>query len=123
MDMTFFAKVFGPTLVFFGLMSLFCRDQVGKLSKQLEGETGAQWIEAFLSMLFGMIIVNGVKDWGTGHEVLIPIYGWICFVRGFLLLYFRKPFLSVFNNAPNRIMFGILRLYFGLAFVGVGYFM
>ncbi|MDN3504470.1 MAG: hypothetical protein P0S95_02705 [Rhabdochlamydiaceae bacterium] len=123
MDMTFFSKIFGPTLMFFGLFSIFFRDDAVKISKNFEGAYGAYWFEAVVSMIFGLAIVNGLRDWGTCWQVLLPIFGWACFIKGVLLLFFsRATHSQLWLNKTNLIMLGAIRLFFGFSFVCVGYF-
>lgn len=123
MDMAFFAKIFGPTLMFVGLLSIFFRDEAVKISKNFEGAYGAYWFEAFISMIFGLAIVNATKDWGSGWQALIPIFGWVSFIKGVILLFFAKgAHAQLWSNKTNLIMLGILRFFFGYVFVCVGYF-
>lgn len=122
MDMTMFAKIFGPTLIFFGLYTIFLRGDRTKITKHFENNKAVHWLEASISMVIGLGIINAVKYWGSGYQVLIPIYGWICFIRGVLILFLANQFQKLWSNMPNRIMIAAVRICFGLAFVCVGYF-
>ena len=125
MDTMFFAKVFGPLLLFVGLANIFLRASVTKVAKQftMAGEgSGVLWLEAYLSMLIGLVIACATfSAFGAHYGMLVPIYGFICFVKGVLLLFFGKPFLGLWGNLPNIIMIGALRLLFGLSFIHMGY--
>lgn len=127
MDTMFIAKVFGPLLVFFGLANIFFRGASMKIAKHftMVGEgSGVFWMESYLSMLFGLAIACATMSalGNGGHYPMIPIYGFICLIKGVLLLFFGKPFSAVWGNLPNIIMIGALRLYFGLAFIHMAYF-
>ena len=123
MDMTLFAKVFGPTLIAFGLFKIFFRHDLGKITKNFDGAYGAYWMESFLSMLFGLMIINATQSWHwSGWMALMPIYGWLSFGKGVLLLFLAKPLQALWGNMPNTILIGSLRLLFGLVFVCAGYF-
>ncbi|MCF7851804.1 MAG: hypothetical protein K9M07_01020 [Simkaniaceae bacterium] len=123
MDITFFAKVFGPCIVFFGLFQVFYREHALKVAKNFQGSHGAYWLEAIVSMIFGLAIINGANDWSTGWYAMIPIYGWLSFLKGVLLLFLPNPtYSSLWGNKINNIILGALRLVFGYVFICVGYF-
>jgi hypothetical protein len=125
MDTMFFAKVFGPLLLFFGLANIFLRGSMTKTAKLFttasEG-SGLLWMESYLSMFIGLAIACATFGAFSAHYgVLVPIYGFICFVKGVLLLFFGKPFSALWGNLPNLIMIGALRIVFALAFIHIGY--
>ncbi|MCF7851803.1 MAG: hypothetical protein K9M07_01015 [Simkaniaceae bacterium] len=123
MDMTLLAKIFGPTLILFGLFKIFFRDSLEKITKNFAGAHGAYWMESVVSMIIGLAIINAPQVvWYGGLGALLPLYGWICFIKGVLLLFLGDALQSLWGNMVNRIMIGILRFAFGWAFVCLGYF-
>ena len=121
MDMTMFAKIFGPILVAFGLFCIFYREEAMKTAKNFAGAHGAYWFEAFISMIIGLAILNADWTWSSGWSMFVPLYGWLCFGKGALLLFFPKGTHQVWGNMANLILFGSLRVLFGVVFVCLGY--
>lgn len=122
MNAMLLAKIFGPVIMLIALFNIFFRDELDRVSKSFHGAWGAYWMSGFLSMLFGLAVINAQGISWDGWFAILPIFGWISFVKGALVLFLGESLSELWGNWPNRIMIGVLRFAFGWGLIWIGYF-
>ncbi|MCF7851805.1 MAG: hypothetical protein K9M07_01025 [Simkaniaceae bacterium] len=123
MDVTYIAQIFGPILILTGIYAVFLRHECEKACDDFHANGALMWMEAFISLVIGLAIVNVYSEWTPSWRVLVTVFGWIVVIRGFLSLFFPKQFCEWFKrHHANLIVVGVLRIFFGVVFMFLGYF-
>lgn len=119
------AQMLGVTYLSFAVGLLFNRKYYKKNLKKLIDNEGYMMLGGFISLFFGVIVINIHGEWTNDWTSLITLVGWLGALKGVMLLAFPnamdffKPMLD--DKHLNKFMLPLV-VVLGAVFTYFGFF-
>jgi uncharacterized membrane protein HdeD (DUF308 family) len=113
------AKILALTYISAGIAALSGKLTFRKIIEDFEGSSGLTFVTGFITIVFGMLLVEYHNIWVKDWTVLITIIGWVSLLKGVMLIIFPQIISSYRNWYKNTRIWGIFMIVIGLLF---GYF-
>ena len=110
------AWILGPYLLIMGIWLLIMPDKALKLMAAFKKTGNSEMLiyyGAFMSLIFGLLLLSFYREWVQSWEVIITIFGWLAVVKGVLLL-FKPEMLTAIKLSKSTLVIA------SLAWIAVG---
>ncbi len=89
------AKIIGPLFLIIGLGVLINLKTYRKMIDEFIKSPALVYYGSFLSLAFGLIIIQFHNIWALNWAVIITIFGWLGLLKGIALIMFPKSMLKI----------------------------
>lgn len=118
------AWILGPFYLVVGIWLLANSDRALKMLTVLKKGAGNDPIlvyGAFVNLILGLIVLSLYREWIVGYQVIITLTGWLCVVKGVLLM-FKPDIMLAVKLGKTHVMFcGLVFLAAGAVLVNAVY--
>ena len=121
-DVITLAGIFGPVLVVIGLWQLLFHDNVIKVVDSVKKNPSVFYLSGVVNLIVGLTIINLSPHWQNNITVLVPILGWLLFLRAIFMFFFPKLLIQwTMTNKGGYTFFGIVGIIWGLALCWIAF--
>ncbi len=113
------AKILALVYISSGIAALSGKISFNKMVEEYERSQGLTFLSGFITIAFGVFLVEYHNIWARNWTVLITVIGWLSLFKGVMLIAFPQSILMFSRWHRNTFRWGILMIIFGLVF---GYF-
>ena len=113
------AKILALVYISSGIAALSGKISFNKMVEEYERSQGLTFLSGFITIVFGVFLVEYHNIWARNWTVLITIIGWLSLFKGVMLIAFPQSILMFSRWYRNTFRWGIFMIIFGLVF---GYF-
>lgn len=119
----FFAQFLAIMYLSFTVGYVLNTDYYQKTFPQMLDDGPFRYISGFLSLLFGMVLVNYHNTWTADWTTIITVIGWMALIKGVALIAFPNV-VNIFKpmvKAKNMKVMILFTLILGLVFGYLGF--
>jgi hypothetical protein len=110
----FIAQALGIIFTVAGISIFTNKKGVLSLLEETTNQRGLLWLYGFVIITIGSVILVLNNTWSSGLVSLITVIGWLCILKGFILLCFPDVSISLYKKWASS---GFLKASGFLAFV------
>ncbi len=118
------AWILGPFYLVVGIWLLANSDRALKMLAAFKKGTGNDPVllyGAFVNLILGLIVLSLYREWVLDYQVIITLTGWLCIVKGVILM-FKPDIMLAFKFGKTHLMFcGLVMLAAGGILVNAVY--
>ncbi len=116
----FVAKVLAISYISVGIGMLIWNININKLYEDFEKSQALILISGYFTLILGALLVQYHNIWTNDWRMLITVIGWLCLVKGIILIIFPKvlfKFKNIYTNVKLWWVFIIL-IWLWLGYLG-----
>lgn len=113
------AKILALVYISSGIAALSGKISFNKMVEEYERSQGLTFLSGFITIVFGVFLVEYHNIWAGNWTVLVTVIGWLSLFKGVMLIAFPQSILMFSRWHRNTFRWGIFMIIFGLVF---GYF-
>ena len=114
------AWILGPYLLIMGIWLLIMPDKALKLMAAFKKTGNSEMLiyyGAFMSLIFGLLLLSFYREWVQSWEVIITIFGWLAVIKGVLLLFKPESLLKIKLSKTSMMISALVFIAVGAVLV------